>query len=118
MPTGIALDNQYQAGPTYKITVADTAISLGDAGNLAKIQPTSGDYINKSASSVFIHVITSGLYFCPGGSTPVVDGTLGHPLAVGDSFTIKNFQNIKNAKFIRQGANTGAIMVTPYFNMA
>jgi len=116
--SNILEDHQYAAGETFKLEVADTAISLGDSGNLAKIQPSTGTFAGKSATAAWIHCITNPLYFTPGGTTPIVDGTVGHPLAVGDMLELKNFTNIKAAKFIRQGASTGAIMVTPFFRDA
>lgn len=113
---GIAKDHQYSAGTTVKISVADTAISLGDSGNLAVIQPVSGDWAGYSATAVWIHCVDNPLYYCPGGTTPVTDGSVGHPMQLFDFLELKNFKNIKAAKFIRQGSATGAIMVTPFFN--
>jgi hypothetical protein len=114
MSTIISDDLVY--GVTTNITVADTAIALGDSGTLALIQPTTGNFARKSAKSVLITVVTYPIYYTPGGTTPVVDGSVGHPLAVGASITVNGFDNIKNMKFIRQSTNTGAIMMTPAFS--
>ena len=111
---GVVKDPQYTAGTTVKLAVADTAISLGDSGNLAIIQPTTGDWAGYSATAVWIHCVTSSLYWAFGAS-PTTNGDVGHPFSVTDFLELKNFKNIKAAKFIRQGASSGAIMVTPFF---
>jgi len=113
---GIVKDHHYVAGPTVKITVADTAISLGDTGNIANIQPTMGDWALHSATCVWVECVTSDIYYALGGATPATDGSIGHTLPVGALLELRAWQNIKNAKFIRKGAVSGAIMVTPFFN--
>lgn len=116
--SGIPKDAQYIAGTTVKIAVTDTPVSLGDAGNLAIIQPVSGAWANCSATKVLITVVTNPIYYTPGGTTPATDGSIGHPLALNAELEIKSFANIKAAKFVRQSTSSGAIMVTPFFNGA
>ncbi len=118
MVTGIISDQQYAAGPTYLIAIADSVVNLGSATHLSKIQPSTGDFANKSATAVWVHCLTNPIYFTPGGTDPATDGSIGHPLSVGSMLELRNFDNIKNLKFIRQGSSTGAIMVTPFFNTA
>ena len=118
MPSGIIVDHQYQAGTTYKTAIEDSIVSLGSATHLAKIQPTTGDFAGKSATAVWIHCLDNPIYFTPGGTDPDTAGAIGHPLDVGGMLELKNWDNIKNAKFIRQGSSSGNIMWTPFFNMA
>lgn len=117
MPSGILQDQQYTAGTTYKIAIATSVVSLG-TDHATKIKPTSGDFANKSATMIWVHCVTSGIYFTPGGTDPDTSGNVGHPLEVGAMLEVRGYANIKNLKFIRQGSVSGAIMITPFFNMA
>ena len=112
---GITIDSQYTAGVTIKIAVADTVIDTDVAAYLAAIQPSTGDWSGYSATSILVYVVTNPIYYAF-GADPVTDGSVGNPLSVDDSILIKGWQNIKNLRFIRQGSNTGAIMLTPFFN--
>ena len=113
--SGMVTDALYTAGSTSLITVADTVISVATPAFLEAIQPTSGTWKGYSATSHLVMCVTSAIYFSF-GTDPVTDGSIGYPQAVGSVEQIKNFASIKNLKFIRQGAVSGAIMITPFFN--
>ena len=112
---GIAIDSQYAAGVTINITVADTVINFATAALLAAIQPTTGTWKGYTASALLISCITYPIYYAF-GANPVVDGSVGHPLAVGDVLVLANFYSMKELRLIRQSTNTGAIMLTPFYN--
>jgi hypothetical protein len=112
---GIAIDSQYAAGVTILITVADTVINFATAALLAAILPTSGVWKGYAATMLHLTVITYPIYYAF-GADPATDGSIGHPLAVGDVFAISNFNSIKELRLIRQSTNTGAIMLTPFYN--
>jgi hypothetical protein len=115
--SGLATDALYTAGVTIKIVVADTVINFATAALLAAIMPTTGVWANRSATSLLIHAVDSDVYYAF-GADPATDGSVGHPLEVGAQIEVKNFATLKNMRFIRKGANTGGIMVTPFYNNA
>ena len=108
-------DSGYAAGVTIKIAVADTVVNFATAALLAAIQPASGVWKGYTATMLLITCVTSAIYYSF-GADPVVDGTVGHPFAVGDNVTLNNFDTIKELRLIRQSTNTGAIMLTPFYN--
>ena len=113
--SGIVTDSLYTAGETSKIAVADSVISVATPAFLEAIRPTTGTWKGYSATSLEVMAVTSGIYrsFT---TDPVTDGSVGCPMAVGDTILVSNFASIKNLKFIRQGTSSGAIMITPFFN--
>lgn len=111
------LPHNYVGGGHQVITIADSVISLF-ANALTLIQPTSGTFIGKQASGVVITVITNPIYYTFDSTSPATNGSAGHPLDVGSQLVVYGWDNVKRLKFIRQGSNTGAIVVTPLFTTA
>lgn len=104
----------YAAGGHQKIDIADSVVSLF-ASYLTLIKPTSGDFSGKMASGVEITVETSGIYYTFDNTNPDTAGANGHALAVGQWRAVYGWDNVKRLKFIRQGAVSGVIKVTPLF---
>ena len=105
---------QFQAGKTIKIAVADTVIGFGTADFLEAVQPTSGPWQGYSAAMILITPITSPIYYAY-NVDPTPDGEIGHPLPVGEELEVINWTNINAIRFVRQGGKNGAIMLTPFY---
>ncbi|MDO9465247.1 MAG: hypothetical protein Q7J67_08130 [bacterium] len=88
----------YQTGGYEAITV-DTAIGF----TVAKIMPTSGQFINMACQEVFCTLETDNIRFTIDGTVP--SSTVGHLLKVGESLTISNADDIKNFKCIKVTTN-------------
>ncbi|MFA4904639.1 MAG: chitobiase/beta-hexosaminidase C-terminal domain-containing protein [Desulfobaccales bacterium] len=108
------LTSNFLGGGHQKIAIANVVISLF-ANALTLIKPTSGTFSGKQAAGVYIHCVTGAIYFTFDGTDPATDGSTGHPLNIGDSMTLYDWDNVKRLKFIRQGAVSGDIIVTPLF---
>jgi hypothetical protein len=109
------LTSNFLGGGHQKIAIANVVISLF-ANALTLIKPTSGTFSGKQATGAFISCVTSDIFYTFDGTDPATDGSTGHPLEVGGTVTILDWDNVKRLKFIRQGAVSGAIVVTPLFS--
>ena len=110
-------DQQYVAGGHQQISVADTAINLvvSYLSLVQRLSTVTGRTDTKiSATSLVLTPIDYPIYYTLYG-TPATDGSLGHPLAVGDTLEIKGWRNISTFKMIRQGSNTAKVNVTAFF---
>lgn len=98
-----------KAGNTITDAVTDTAQNLDDDSTLV-FKNSDGDLL----SALLITVVTNDIKFCH-GSTPVQAG-LGHELAVGQSYYIRNPANARSFNYINKtnGANA-TLMLTPFY---
>jgi hypothetical protein len=78
-----------------------------------KILPTTGSFLGKQARAVLISVETADVRFCLDGTTPTV--TVGHLLALGQSYEITGEQNVANFRCMNAVAGSGATVKCTYF---
>ncbi|MFA4904697.1 MAG: chitobiase/beta-hexosaminidase C-terminal domain-containing protein [Desulfobaccales bacterium] len=109
------LTSNFLGGGHQKIAIANVVISLF-ANALTLIKPTSGTFSGKQATGVYISCVTGAIFYTFDGTAPATDGSTGHPLEIGDNMTVFGWDNVKRLQFIRQGAVSGAIIVTPLFS--
>ena len=105
---------QFRAGTTIRIAVADTVISIGAADFLEAVQPSAGVWQGYSAAMILITPVTNPVYYAY-NTDPTPDGSIGHPLPVGSELEVINWLNIGAIRFVRQDEEDGAIMLTPFY---
>lgn len=99
-----------QAGATETIAIDGTVKSL----TADKYKPATGPYAGREAFEAFISIETKAVRFTLDGTPPVIGGA-GHPLAAGDTLTLKGFTNLKRAKFTEGAAGQAATIQATYF---
>jgi hypothetical protein len=69
------------------------------------------------AKAALISVETGGIRFTLEGTTPTTTAStsVGHLMAVGDSYVIRGFENIQNFKCIQAVTATGGVVKVTYF---
>ena len=82
----------------------------------AILQPTAGEFINRSAVAAFITVEDAGIHFTLNGTTPttIAGGDVGHALAAGESLLLRGKRAVKGFQCIDQ-AGASKVKVTTYF---
>jgi hypothetical protein len=76
------------------------------------VKPTSGSYNNNQAAAALITVEGGAIRFTLDGTTPTT--SVGHNMAVGDSFMIRGVTNVSNFKCIDNGG-TSSVYVTVFY---
>jgi hypothetical protein len=97
------MSDQYTAGPTFTLAVADTSVGF----TAASLNPTTNDY----AMEIAIIQAVGPLYIETGGGAAT---TSSFPMAAGDSISISGYANLKNLRFIRN-TNTTSVVVIPMY---
>lgn len=102
-------DDLLVAGDYEQITVSDSAIGFTST----KLQPTSGTYSGKSARKVDIVPEDGEVRFRVDGTDPTA--SVGMPLPLGTHRTLKEYNTLSQARFIRVGASDVTLSVTYYY---
>jgi len=84
----------------YELINPTTATGI----TVALMTPTTGSYIGQHAVSALITVEVGAVRFTIDGTTPTT--TVGHALAVGDSFTIRGPVGVANFSCIDNGGTS------------